>query len=380
MVYKALSTSGGGGGGSGTVTSVSVATANGFAGTVANATTTPAITLQTSINAPVLAGNGTALSAATTTGSGSTVVLSASAALTGTPTTPTAAAGVGGTQIASQAYADTSAANAAATANAGDAADYATAVKLPNSPIYNNGASGIGATITTLTTNTALTVDGTTVNLGQEVLVQNEGDAGGLGAAKNGLYTLSTAPALGVAWILTRNLDYDQPSDINYTGAIYIKAGATLAGNSYALISKVTTVGTDALNYTISSPAYTQIVQLTATQTLTNKRITKRVVTAADATSVTPNSDNADITYQANTQSTGTLTINADGGTPTNGQSWAFKIKSTNVQTFSWNSVFAGGTTALPTASTGSSKIDYFTFIYDTVNSKWHFTGQALGF
>ena len=32
----------GGGGGSGTVTSVSVATANGFQGTVANATTTPA--------------------------------------------------------------------------------------------------------------------------------------------------------------------------------------------------------------------------------------------------------------------------------------------------------------------------------------------------
>lgn len=37
--------SGGGGGGSGTVTSVSVATANGFSGTVANPTTTPAITI-----------------------------------------------------------------------------------------------------------------------------------------------------------------------------------------------------------------------------------------------------------------------------------------------------------------------------------------------
>lgn len=69
------------GGGSGTVTSVSVATANGFAGTVANATTTPAITITTSINAPVLAGNGTALSAATTTGSGSTVVLDTSPTL-----------------------------------------------------------------------------------------------------------------------------------------------------------------------------------------------------------------------------------------------------------------------------------------------------------
>jgi len=49
----------------GTVTSVSVVSANGFAGTVATATTTPAITLTTTINAPFLAGNGTAISAAT---------------------------------------------------------------------------------------------------------------------------------------------------------------------------------------------------------------------------------------------------------------------------------------------------------------------------
>jgi hypothetical protein len=55
---------GGGGGGSGTVTSVSVVSANGFAGTVATSTTTPAITVSTSITG-VLKGNGTAISAAT---------------------------------------------------------------------------------------------------------------------------------------------------------------------------------------------------------------------------------------------------------------------------------------------------------------------------
>jgi hypothetical protein len=57
----ALDTSGGGGG---TVTTASVVSANGFAGSVANATTTPAITLTTSITG-VLKGNGTAISAAT---------------------------------------------------------------------------------------------------------------------------------------------------------------------------------------------------------------------------------------------------------------------------------------------------------------------------
>jgi len=50
--------------GSGTVTSTSVVSANGFAGTVATATTTPAITLTTTITG-LLKGNSTAISAAT---------------------------------------------------------------------------------------------------------------------------------------------------------------------------------------------------------------------------------------------------------------------------------------------------------------------------
>lgn len=51
-------------GGAGTVTSVSVVSANGFAGSVADPTTTPAITLSTTITG-ILQGNGTAISAIT---------------------------------------------------------------------------------------------------------------------------------------------------------------------------------------------------------------------------------------------------------------------------------------------------------------------------
>lgn len=50
--------------GGGTVTSVSVATANGFAGTVANATTSPAITITTTVTG-LLQGNGTTISGIT---------------------------------------------------------------------------------------------------------------------------------------------------------------------------------------------------------------------------------------------------------------------------------------------------------------------------
>ncbi len=77
--YAILSTSSGGGG-SGTVTSVSVSTNGvGIGGTVANASTTPAITITGA--APL-----------------------ASPALTGVPTAPTAAAGTSTTQLATTAF------------------------------------------------------------------------------------------------------------------------------------------------------------------------------------------------------------------------------------------------------------------------------------
>ncbi len=78
--------------GSGTVSSVSVATANGFSGTVTNPTTTPEITITTSIGAGNLpVSNGTGFEAATLTGTGA-VVLSNKPTFLGTIQTVTAMA------------------------------------------------------------------------------------------------------------------------------------------------------------------------------------------------------------------------------------------------------------------------------------------------
>ena len=85
------------GSGSGTVTSVSVVSANGFAGSVANASTTPAITLSTTVTG-ILQGNGTAISAASTTGSGAVVLATSPTLVTpilGTPTSVTLTNGTG---------------------------------------------------------------------------------------------------------------------------------------------------------------------------------------------------------------------------------------------------------------------------------------------
>jgi hypothetical protein len=104
-------------------------------------------------------------------------------------------------------------------------------------------------------------------------------------------------------------------------------------------------------------------------------------VSIADGTSITLNADTTDIATQINTQTAGTLTINAPTGTAFNGEKIMLRIRSTNVQTFSWNAIFAGSTDlALPTASSGSSRTDYLGFQYDSTAVKWHMIAKNFGF
>ena len=112
----------------------------------------------------------------------------------------------------------------------------------------------------------------------------------------------------------------------------------------------------------------------------TNGFLAPRTETLSNATSFTPNIGVADISEQANTQATGTLTANAPTGSPVDGQRWTLRISSTNVQTFAWNAAYTGGTIALPATTTGSSKTDYFGFIYNSATSKWNYLAAATGF
>jgi len=106
-----------------------------------------------------------------------------------------------------------------------------------------------------------------------------------------------------------------------------------------------------------------------------------RTVSYADSTSITLNCATTDVATMANTQATGTFTLNAPTGTPYNGQKLMLRLTSTNPQTFSWNAIFAGSTDlALPTTSSGSGKEDYFGFIYDSSSSKWHLIAKSFGY
>lgn len=256
--------------GSATVAPIITYDAKGRLTAVTSATITPAVGSITGLGtgiATFLATPSSAnLAAAVTDETGSGALVFATSPTLSNPIVGTQSPNDNSTKGASTAYVDAGVAAGIASVNAGDSVDYATSAILPNSPIYNNGASGVGATITTLTTNTALVVDGATPTIGQEVLVKNEGDGSGLGASRNGIYVLTTPASLGVAWILTRATDYNSANDINNLGLIYTRNGGTTGGStgnagiSYALVARITTVGTDSITYQVGAPKASTII------------------------------------------------------------------------------------------------------------------------
>jgi hypothetical protein len=187
-----------------------------------------------------------------------TGVLSIAAGSSATATTQ--AAGDSSTKIATDAFVAAAIASAIAGVNPAVAVAVATTGNLPNAPTYNNGVGGIGATITS-GANSVLVLDGYTPLLNDRVLVKNE--TGGLGASRNGVYTVTQ---LGVAavlpWILTRALDYDQPSDINSTGAIPVVNGTANATTTWVQTANITTVGTDSLVFVEFSLAPSAVLKV----------------------------------------------------------------------------------------------------------------------
>jgi hypothetical protein len=121
---------------------------------------------------------------------------------------------------------------------------------------YLNGASGIGATLTNAGSLAAFTIDGQTPTLGQRVLVKNQ-----TSTFQNGVYTVTTLGTGIIAWVLTRAIDYDQPSDINSTGVINVLNGTVNALTGWLLNSTVNTVGTDPITYVQYSNAPVVVTQ-----------------------------------------------------------------------------------------------------------------------
>jgi hypothetical protein len=157
-------------------------------------------------------------------------------------TTPTS-----GTDIVNKDYAD----SIASGINFHQACNYATTADL-GSVTYNNGSSGVGATLTKTSPFSTLAIDGhtfTTPDIGQRILVKNESNG-----AYNGVYTVTAVGSGSVAWVLTRATDYDTSgsgyNEIDQGDLMLILSGSTNANTSWVQQTPLPiVVGTTSLSF-----------------------------------------------------------------------------------------------------------------------------------
>lgn len=116
---------------------------------------------------------------------------------------------------------------------------------------YNNGTSGVGATLTIATSSnwTAITVDGQTVTANDRILIKNQG--GTASNLQNGIYTVTSVGAVGntTSFVFTRALDADQSPEIDAGDLTYVVAGTANGGDGYVQVVNGVTVGTTAIEW-----------------------------------------------------------------------------------------------------------------------------------
>jgi hypothetical protein len=109
---------------------------------------------------------------------------------------------------------------------------------------YDNGTSGIGATLTT--TGSYTTIDGVTLINGMRILVKNEANA-----AHNGIYDRTSST------VLTRSSDFDTPAEMAGGDFTFVTTGTLYNDTGWVMPDPVTTVGTTDVVWTQFSGAGT---------------------------------------------------------------------------------------------------------------------------
>ena len=178
--------------------------------------------------------------------------------------------------IANKSYVDAAVSNV----NYHAACNYATTADL-GAVTYNNGSSGVGATITKTAPFVTLAIDGANPSTTQRILVKNESNG-----AYNGIYTVTSVGSALTGWVLTRATDYDQVgtgvNEIAPGDTTYIVSGTTNAGTQWVQTTDLPiTIGTTTINFAqIAGPgSYTAGTGLTLSGTQFS--ITNTTVTAA---------------------------------------------------------------------------------------------------
>lgn len=324
--------------GGGTVTAVSIVTANGFAGSSGGGST-PALTISTTITG-ILQGNGTAISAATTTGSGAVVLATSPTLVTpalGTPSSGTLT-NTTGFPVAQLAGAGAGVLTFLATPSS---ANLATAVTDET-----GSGSLVFATSPTLTTPTFITpilgaASATSIN-------------GLVITSSTGTLTIANGKTLTVSNSLTLAGTDATTMTFPTTTATIARTDAAQTFTGVQTFSSAPVLSTNTLTANgnlMTFPTSAQTIQgLTAAQTVTNKRNQPRTASSTTSSNLSPDLATANVYYR--TTQTATLTIDAPTGTPVIGEVLAIYVDSAGAQTLSINAAYVAFGTAFPAATT----------------------------
>ena len=109
---------------------------------------------------------------------------------------------------------------------------------------YDNGTSGVGATLTNAGTQAALVIDGVTLSVSDRVLVKNQSTA-----SQNGIYTVTTVGTISTNWVLTRATDFDTSAEIQGGDFVFVTGGTTWDNTGWVQTTTSVTVGTTAITW-----------------------------------------------------------------------------------------------------------------------------------
>lgn len=119
--------------------------------------------------------------------------------------------------------------------------------------IYDNGVSGVGATLTNDDTLAAFSIDGLAGELNGRYLIRVANSN-----AHHGIYTLTTVGDGATPWVLTRSEDFDTSAKMAIGTTVFSAGWNTFYLWGFMLGNSVATVGASGIDfYSIAAPIYT---------------------------------------------------------------------------------------------------------------------------
>ncbi len=216
-----------------------------------------------------------------------------------------------------------------------------------------------------------LPLSGGTVTGNTQVVATLTASTGNFGMIQSGgtnLYDI-----FAVAGTVGGASTFVQPGINTYTGGTASAPSVNISAATLTYLSATTISG--GTIYSGSTEISTIFVQPNHTQTLTNKRITKRVVSIASSATPTINTNSGDIFSMTGLSTNMTNASTNLTGSPIHGDLISIEITDNGVaRTLSWGSSFAAsGTLSLPTTTVISTMLRVL-FQYNSASSLWVIT------